>query len=34
MPSLLQCVRAYATVGEMTRVFKHVYGEFKEPSIF
>ena len=34
MPSLLESVKAYATLGEMTRVFKEVYGEFKEPSIF
>jgi methylmalonyl-CoA mutase N-terminal domain/subunit len=34
MPFLLASVKAYATVGEMTRVFKEVYGEFKEPSIF
>ncbi len=34
MPSLLGCCKAYATVGEMTKVFKEVYGEFKEPSIF
>ncbi len=34
MPFLLESVRAYATVGEMTRVFKEVYGEFKEPPIF
>lgn len=34
MPYLLQCCSAYATVGEMTRVFKEVFGEFKEPSIF
>ena len=34
MPYLLECCRAYATVGEMTRVFKDVFGEFKEPSIF
>ncbi len=34
MPYLLECCQAYATVGEMTRVFKEVYGEFKEPSIF
>jgi methylmalonyl-CoA mutase N-terminal domain/subunit len=34
MPYLLECCKAYATVGEMTRVFKEVYGEFKEPSIF
>jgi len=34
MPVLLEAVRAYATVGEITRVFKDVYGEFNEPSIF
>lgn len=34
MPSLLACCRAYATVGEMTQVFRDAYGEFKEPSIF
>ncbi len=34
MPYLLECCKAYATVGEMTRVLKEVYGEFKEPSIF
>jgi methylmalonyl-CoA mutase N-terminal domain/subunit len=34
MPHLLECSKAYATVGEMTKVFKEVYGEFKEPSIF
>lgn len=34
MPYLLECCKAYATIGEMTKVFKEVYGEFKEPSIF
>jgi len=34
MPSLVDCCRAYCTVGEMTRVFKEAYGEFEEPSIF
>jgi len=34
MPYLLECCKAYATVGEMTKVFKEVYGEFKEPTIF
>jgi methylmalonyl-CoA mutase N-terminal domain/subunit len=31
---LVDAVKAYATVGEMTDVFKSVYGEFQEPSIF
>jgi methylmalonyl-CoA mutase N-terminal domain/subunit len=34
MSYLLECCKNYATVGEMTKVFKEVYGEFKEPSIF
>jgi methylmalonyl-CoA mutase N-terminal domain/subunit len=34
MPYLLDCCKAYATLGEMTKIFKEVYGEFKEPSIF
>ncbi len=33
MPILMECCKAYATVGEMTRVFRNVFGEFKEPSI-
>ena len=33
MPYLLECCRSYATVGEMTKIFKEIYGEFKEPSI-
>lgn len=34
MPHLVECCRAYATVGEMTGVFRDVFGEWKEPSIF
>ena len=34
MPAMLQAVRAYATVGEITEVLKQVYGEFKEPVRF
>jgi methylmalonyl-CoA mutase N-terminal domain/subunit len=34
MPTLVQCCRAYATVGEMTGVFRDVFGEWREPSIF
>ena len=33
MPYLLECCRNYATLGEMTKVFREIYGEFKEPSI-
>lgn len=34
MPYLVEAVKAYATMGEMTAVLKDVYGEFQEPSIF
>jgi methylmalonyl-CoA mutase N-terminal domain/subunit len=34
MPALVECCKAYATVGEMAGVFRQVFGEFKEPSIF
>jgi methylmalonyl-CoA mutase N-terminal domain/subunit len=31
MPYVIDTVRAYATVGEITNVLKEVFGEFKEP---
>jgi len=31
MPPLLRAVKSYATLGEITKVFKDVFGEFKEP---
>jgi len=34
MPYLVSCCKAYATVGEMADVFRQVFGEHKEPSIF
>ncbi len=34
MPILVECCKAYATVGEMADVFRQVFGEFREPSIF
>jgi len=33
MPYLVTAVKAYATVGEMTNVFREVFGEFNEPRI-
>ncbi len=34
MPPLLECVRAYATVGEMCDALREVWGEYEEvPSI-
>jgi methylmalonyl-CoA mutase N-terminal domain/subunit len=33
MPYIMDAVRAYATVGEMTQVLKDVFGEFKEPVV-
>ena len=34
MPSLVECCKAYATVGEMTNVFRQIFGEFQEPGLF
>lgn len=34
MPYLVDCCKAYATVGEMTSIFRDIFGEFVEPSIF
>ncbi len=34
MPFLVDCCKAYATVGEMTSIFRNIYGEFEEPSLF
>jgi methylmalonyl-CoA mutase N-terminal domain/subunit len=33
MPHILDCVRAYATLGEIMSVFRQVFGEYREPSI-
>jgi methylmalonyl-CoA mutase N-terminal domain/subunit len=33
MPYIMDAVRAYATVGEMTQVLKDVFGEFREPVV-
>jgi methylmalonyl-CoA mutase N-terminal domain/subunit len=32
MPLLLDCVRAYATLGEMCDVLRPVFGEYQEPA--
>lgn len=34
MPALVACCKAYCTVGEMAGVFRDIFGEFKEPSIW
>jgi methylmalonyl-CoA mutase N-terminal domain/subunit len=34
MPCLVACCKCYATVGEMANVFRDVFGEYVEPSIF
>ena len=31
MPAMMDAVRAYATLGEITKTLKGVFGEFKEP---
>ena len=32
MPALMEAVKAYATVGEMTNAMVDVYGRFQEPT--
>ena len=34
MPSIIEAVKVYATVGEITRTLKDVYGEYQEPIYF
>ncbi len=34
MPHLVKCCHAYATVGEMTGVFREVFGEWNEPAFY
>ncbi|MCL5126543.1 MAG: acyl-CoA mutase large subunit family protein, partial [Deltaproteobacteria bacterium] len=34
MPALVDCCRSYATVGEMSGVFRDVFGEWDEPCLF
>jgi methylmalonyl-CoA mutase N-terminal domain/subunit len=34
MPYILKAVKCYATLGEITNIFKQVFGEFKEPAAF
>jgi methylmalonyl-CoA mutase N-terminal domain/subunit len=34
MPAMMECVRAYATLGEINRALKDVFGEHKEPVKF
>ena len=33
MPRILDCVRAYATLGEIMDVFRDIFGEYREPTI-
>jgi methylmalonyl-CoA mutase N-terminal domain/subunit len=34
MPALVNCCRTYATVGEITGIFRDVFGEWNEPRLF
>ena len=34
MPLLVDCCHAYATVGEMAGIFRDIFGEWKEPTLF
>ncbi len=31
MPAMMEAVKAYATLGEITKTLKSVFGEFREP---
>jgi methylmalonyl-CoA mutase N-terminal domain/subunit len=33
MDAILECVNAYATLGEISDVFRRVYGEYREPAL-
>jgi methylmalonyl-CoA mutase N-terminal domain/subunit len=33
MPYILDCVRAYATLGEIMGIFRQVFGEYREPTV-
>jgi len=33
MPVLIEAVKAYATVGEISDALRDVFGEYREPSI-
>ena len=34
MPCLVECCKAYTTVGEMAGIFRQIFGEFQEPGLF
>ena len=34
MPHILKAVRYYASLGEITGIFKEVFGEFREPATY
>ncbi len=34
IPPILECVRAYATLGEMCDALRGVFGEYREPSVY
>lgn len=34
IPSILECVRCYATLGEIVQVFREIFGEYKEQPLF
>jgi hypothetical protein len=34
VPALLECARAYATIGEMCRVLGGIWGTYQEPKVW
>ena len=34
MPAIIECVKAYATVGEISDALRDVFGTYQEPALF
>ena len=34
MPSILNCVHSYATLGEICQILRDIFGEYEEPNIY
>jgi methylmalonyl-CoA mutase, N-terminal domain len=34
MPYILECVKAYCTEGEICGVWREIYGEYREESVY
>jgi len=34
MPAIIEAAKAYATLGEITEVFRSAFGDYMEPAVF